>query len=114
MDEMKQLSENVVQLARLALAGRPQDIQVYIRRLAKQMRESFPEAAAGLSELLEQAPTRQSPLRNETMPAVPVDLDSRLQLLRNEFPVLLDVEPIWGDEVKQHLEQVVGERLRGD
>ncbi len=45
------------------------------------------------------------------MAAIPVDKDSRLELLRHEYPVELDVAPIWDANVRDTLEQVIGERL---
>jgi SpoVK/Ycf46/Vps4 family AAA+-type ATPase len=39
-----------------------------------------------------------------------VDTDSRLQLIRTEHPVVLDVEPIWSESVAERLHQIVNER----
>ena len=41
-------SDDIVQIARLALAGRPQDVQTYIRRLARRYRSVFPAVASQL------------------------------------------------------------------
>jgi hypothetical protein len=87
--------EELVQIARLALTGRPQDVQLYIRRLAKRYQSAFPGIASELNKLLQEAPTRQSPLRRQAEAPIPVDLESRLQLLRVETTPTLDVEPIW-------------------
>ena len=80
MEDKKAKNDELVQIARLALAGRPQDVQTYIRRLARRYQGELPEIAAQLMALLQQAPTRQSPLRREAQAAapVPVDLESRL------------------------------------
>jgi SpoVK/Ycf46/Vps4 family AAA+-type ATPase len=102
--------EELVQIARLALAGRPQDVQAYIRRLAKRYQVAFPDVASKLNELLQESPTRQSPLRREAAAPVPVDLESRLQLLRVESNPVLEVEPIWDDGVRRALEQILSER----
>jgi len=106
--------DEIVQLARLALAGRPQDVQVYVRRLARRYQASSPELASELNQLLQESPTRQSPVRREAAAPVPVDLESRLQLLRVEAMPALDVEPIWEAGVRQSLEQIVSERQRYD
>lgn len=103
---------DLVQLARLALAGRPQDIQLFVRRLSKRYRESIPGVAEGLSELLREAPTRESPLRRDNAAPVPVDLDSRLHLVRLEHVSTLDIEPVWLASVRNGLEQLVQERQR--
>jgi SpoVK/Ycf46/Vps4 family AAA+-type ATPase len=99
-------------MARLALVGRPQDVQAYIRRLAKRYQAELPAVAAKLTGLLQEAPTRQSPLRREAPAPVPVDLESRLQLLRIEETPDLDVQPIWEASVKRALDQVLSERQR--
>ena len=104
--------EELVQIARLALTGRPQDVQLYIRRLAKRYQGAFPDIASELNKLLQESPTRQSPLRRQAEAPVPVDLESRLQLLRVETTPTLDVEPIWDAGVKRALEQLIFERRR--
>jgi SpoVK/Ycf46/Vps4 family AAA+-type ATPase len=104
--------EELVQIARLALTGRPQDVQLYIRRLAKRYQGAFPGIASELNKLLQESPTRQSPLRRQAEAPVPVDLESRLQLLRVETTPTLDVEPIWDAGVKRALEQLIFERRR--
>jgi SpoVK/Ycf46/Vps4 family AAA+-type ATPase len=104
--------DELVQIARLALAGRPQDVQAYIRRLARRYRASLPPLASKLTELLQESPTRQSPLRREAAAPLPVDLESRLQLLRVENSPTLDTEPIWNPAVRGALEQILSERRR--
>jgi len=106
--------EELVHIARLALAGRPQDVQTYIRRLARRYQGEMPAVAAQLTELLKESPTRQSPLRREAPAPVPVDLESRLQLLRIEEAPVLEVEPIWEGGVKQALNQALSERHRAE
>src|ERR1700722_94267 len=104
--------KELVHLSRLALAGRRQDIQLFIRRLARRLQTLRPEVATELEKLLAESPTRDSPLRNEAVAAIPRDADSRLKLARPEFPVVLDAEPIWSAHVRQMLEQVIDERER--
>jgi len=102
--------EELVQIARLALTGRPQDVQMYVRRLAKRYHDTFPTAAAELNKLLQESPTRQSPLRRQAEAPVPVDMESRLQLLRVETAPIIDVEPIWDATVQRGLAQLIFER----
>ncbi len=113
-DEIKNKKDDIVHLARLALAGRPQDVQTYIRRLARRYQGQLPDLASELSKLLQESPTRQSPLRREVAAPVPVDLESRLQLLRIEDMPTLEVEPIWEPVVKRFLEQILSERRHFD
>jgi SpoVK/Ycf46/Vps4 family AAA+-type ATPase len=104
--------EDLVQLARLALVGRPQDVQTFVQRLARRYRGTLPDVATKLNSLLQESPTRQSPLRREAASLLPVDLESRLQLLRVDAHPTLDVEPIWDDSVRNSLAQIVTERKR--
>jgi SpoVK/Ycf46/Vps4 family AAA+-type ATPase len=114
MDETKKTVDDIVHLARLALAGRPQDVQTYIRRMARRYQGQLPELASELSKLLQESPTRQSPLRREVAVPVPVDLESRLQLLRIEGSPTIEVEPIWEPGVKRFLDQIISERQHFD
>ena len=97
-------------MSRLALAGRQQDIQLFIRRLARRYRGSLPEVSAGLTTLLHELPSRSSPLRGEAVAPIPVDMDTRLQLVRYEAAPHLDVEPIYSPVIWEALRQLVSER----
>ena len=112
VDEKDDAHSQFVQLARLALSGRTQDVQLFLRRVAHKSRKSLPSLAQSLDALLTESPTKQAPVRSRTIEAVPVDTDSRLQLLRVENPVILDSEPILSDEAWQSLKQIVEERRR--
>lgn len=113
-DQDHDLQREIVQLARLALAGRPQDVQLFLHKLSKRYREILPEVADRVTKLLKESPTRASPLRKQAEQAVPVDLDSRLQLLRVEHPSTLEVQPILSERVRTDLEHLVAERAAGD
>jgi len=110
MDNNDTRNDDLVQIARIALAGRPQDVQAYIRRLARRYRGNLPAVASELNELLQESPTRQSPLRREAAEPIPVDLESRLQLLRVESDPTLEIDPIWDDGVRHALGQILSER----
>ncbi len=110
MDEKNNISDDMLHLARLSLSGRVQDIQLYIRRMVRRYRLSLPELAGKLQELLNQSPTPQSPLRGTSGAPLPVDLDSRLQLVRHEQVIELDNEPILTPAVYSSLRQLVLER----
>lgn len=112
VDESKEKDKDLVQLSRLALAGRPQDVHTYVLRMTRKYQKVAPELGNQLQELVQQSPTRQSPLRSEGVASIPVDRDSRLQLLRHEAPGNLEVEPIWTSEVSEKLQQIVSEHLR--
>lgn len=112
MDQDAELANDFFQLSRLALVGRPQDVQLFLVRIARKHRKQFPDLAMKLNEVLQELPTRQSPLRNDAVAAVPVDTDSRLQLLRVEERPSLDHEPIWAAQIRHQLQQIVREHSR--
>lgn len=114
MDQKINYAEWLVQLARLGLAGRRQDLLTYVRRVVRLLRETDAATADQLAELLRDAPTTASPLRGSAVATVPVDVDSRLNLVRQEWPVVLEFDPIWAQQVRQPLDQVLAERQRMD
>lgn len=104
-----QLSQDFIQLARTAVAGRPQDINLLIHRASKKYRDAFPQMTDALVALLRESPSRSSPLRKTMDVPLPVDTDSRLQLLRVENAPL-DIEPIFSNENEKIFNQVLSER----
>jgi len=108
MTEESQLPQDFIQLARIALAGRPQDVQLLIHRASKKYRGALPTMADALISLLRESPSRSSPLRRQIDTPVPVDIDSRLQLLRVEASGI-EQAPILSEENNSFLRQVLSE-----
>ncbi|WP_433661462.1 AAA family ATPase [Nocardia sp. CA-128927] len=109
-DDSSRLSDDFVHLTRLAMAGREQDVAMFVRRVARRNRQAMPDMAEALIGVLRQSPTRASPLRGEISSPVPVDGDSRLPLL-SIIHEGTDVEqPILAEEVFRPLQQIVDER----
>jgi SpoVK/Ycf46/Vps4 family AAA+-type ATPase len=111
-EELEKIRTELVQLSRLSLLGKERDVQVFIRRLANRYKQLSPEFADNLTRLLREANSQSSVLRGAAVEAIPVDLDSRLQLARPEYPVHLDFEPHWEPVLQEALEQLVSERMR--
>lgn len=113
MSEEKSIPRDVldtfVHLARISLAGRPQDARRLLERFLRGVRDAYPSLTDSVAALLAHAPSFASPVREHASP-VPVDADSRLQLLRVQRPDGLDHEPIWSTEVQSALAQIVRER----
>jgi SpoVK/Ycf46/Vps4 family AAA+-type ATPase len=108
--EISIAEDDFVHLARLALTGRRQDVHLFLLRLLRRYRESLPAVADQISALLRDSPTRDSPLRSDGAVAVPVDLDSRLHLVRHDLAPSLSVEPVWAESIRAQLTQIVSER----
>ncbi|UCF51756.1 MAG: AAA family ATPase, partial [Bradyrhizobium sp.] len=109
-ERTKQITGDFVDLARLALTGRPQDVQLLVHRAVKRYQPDFPEMAAHLAALLRESPTRASPLRRQSEVPLPVDADSRLHLLRVENSISLDHEMVLAADIQASLKQLVVER----
>lgn len=110
MSDTRKIEKDIVHLARVALSGRPQDVQQFLHRIAKAYRDAAPEVAEQVTALLREAPTRSTPLRRQTEVALPVDVDTRFHLLRVEEQPALDHEPILSPGVARQLAQLVDER----
>jgi hypothetical protein len=79
------IETDFLNLARIALSGRIQDVHVILRRAAKRYHASVPELASALTSLLQQSPSAASPLRGQADVPLPVDLETRMQLMRVGF-----------------------------
>lgn len=106
-----ELSDSFVQLARTALTGRPQDVQLLIHRASKKFKGEHPKMTEDLISLLRESPTRATPLRKNSEVPLPVDLDSRLQLLKVDN-TKLSHNLILDKRTEDVLRQVIEERKK--
>jgi AAA+ superfamily predicted ATPase len=109
-DKPNDLESDFLLLAKLALAGRPQDIQLALHRVSKRYRVGAPQFSDSITTLVRSAPSQGSPLRRQAETPLPVDLDSRLQLLRVEQLPALEHDPILHNDVAGQLGRIVKER----
>lgn len=109
MERKKELFDDLTQLARVALTGREQDIHLFIYKLSKKYKDIYPEFNTSLVSILQEAPTRATPLRKKSDIPVPVDSDTRLQLLKIENPVL-EHGLILPANIEAALNQIIAER----
>ncbi len=107
--EPKDLSNDYLQLARIAMTGRAQDIQFLVHRASKDYKDSNPKLATELISLLRESPTRTSPLRKQAEAPLPVDVDSRLQLLRIDHSFTED-KPQFSLHIENAITQLLSER----
>lgn len=108
---MSDFDKDTVHLVRLALEGKMDDVAAISRRMLRAVAARRPDLAPAVKSVMEVAaacPTRavQQPL--------PVDLDSRLELLRREQVPQLATEPTWPASVRDELAAVVHEREQED
>ena len=110
MDEISIRRQDLVHLARVSLAGSADDAYMLLRRMAHRYRHREPDLSDRLVELLRAAPSRVSAQRGGAAPT-PVDLDSRLELLRVSACPVTPRRPILSPVVSAAVEQLIGERL---
>lgn len=106
--------DEFVHLAGLALNGRREDVALLLRRALPQIREMRPERTAEINALITQTsgnPHRAKPALPDPLP---VDIDSRLELLRREEHPHMPVEPTWPKVVREQLSQFIQERKQED
>lgn len=108
---MSDFEKDIVHLVRLALDGKVDDVAALSRRLLRAVAQRRPDLAPVVQGVLEAVLV--APTRAAAQP-LPVDLDSRLELLRREPAPHLPVEPTWPVAVREHLDAVVREREQED
>lgn len=112
---MSDADKDLVHLVRLALAGKADDVAAIARRTLLRVAERRPDLVDDITIVLRgsNAVTRRSinapPAPSASMP---VDLDSRLDLLRRYDHPELNDEPTWPVQVSDQLQRVLVERAR--
>lgn len=96
----------------MALDGKAEDVAAMARRLIRALVIRRPDLKP-LAQRVLQAAAAKRPTRNVSQP-LPVDLDSRLELLRHESDPEIQTQPTWPESVGDALEAVVAERGLGD
>lgn len=107
MAQKEKISEVLYHLLRLLAEQKTEDFQVYLKRHQKLIQENYPKLVSGLSSLKKEG---SSTFRSMKMANAPVDLDTRLSLVRIVDESSLDFDPIWDKGVAKVLNQVVVER----
>ncbi|MFD0315988.1 AAA family ATPase [Streptomyces flavalbus] len=114
MGETETYERDLVHLARVAMAGRAQDVQTLVQRMARRYQRSNESLAGSLRELLRSAPTAQTPLRGfGNTASLPLDSDSRLPLIRAE-QLGPAVRPVLAPPVRAAVEQLRDEHRSAD
>lgn len=108
MENFAKMREDFLHLSRIALSDRQQDVQTFLYRIAKRTEDR--SLSEELIKLLRNRPTPSSPLRRTTELPLPVDNDSRFQLLRTEEKPELPHEPIYTENIRNTLWRLIKER----
>ncbi len=107
-DENMISAEELVTLVRLAMKAGRSDVAAYARRIARRLKQSQPRVSEQLIELTN---SQAASGTRGAVNALPVDIDSRLELLRILHPEN-QPRPIWSEDNRKVFEQIVAERNR--
>lgn len=106
VEESSPSNRDIVHLARVAMAGRAQDVQTLVQRMARRYRHTNVDLSEALRDLLRSAPNIDSPMRaHGNATPVPLDGDSRLPLIRTD-QLGPAVTPVLAPTVKAQVEQL--------
>ena len=109
-DEFDYRDEFIVQLARLGLTENSYNVKAYVNRILKRIKPFDNSLAKNLKEILEDKSNFSPVTRGQKSELLPIDSDSKLSLLRREYPVLANADPILCKKIQTQLDQIVLER----
>src|SRR5690242_8938559 len=109
---MTDIDSDFVHLARLALEGKSADVATLVRRTLRGLMRRRPDLSDSAKRVLAFADSNI--VRGFHEQTIPVDVDSRQELLRRDEETTLPVEPIWPSQVGIELASVIRERERAE
>ena len=113
-DELDYKDEFIVQLARLGLTENSYNVKAYINRIIKKIKPFDNPLTKNLKKILEDQSVISPITRGLKSELLPIDSDSKLSLLRREYPVLTNADPILCERIQTQLNQIVAERKHLD
>jgi len=113
------ISEKIIRILGDAIDGKQDNAIMRIRQLINTVKTDSPDFASDLSALLQKKTAtkknlRYVPVENGPPKAEPVDSDTRQKLIKKEYTVILEYEPIWSDEVYSSFSRFINERKQSD
>jgi SpoVK/Ycf46/Vps4 family AAA+-type ATPase len=100
--------DEYVHLVRLALEGQQKDVLALAKKSIRQLTKSRPDLVDPLRNIISEY-NNSMVIRDNSNQPMPIDIDSKLELLRKEF-IVLDNNPIWPKKVFNELNAVIEER----
>lgn len=107
-------SNEMLEVARLALEGKPSDVRLYLAKLVRKARKEDPEYASKLEELLKTDPSRSNGVLRKQQPTEENVLHKEeLSLLRTPQNTV-ESEPLLDSALEAQLQQILMERLHAE
>jgi hypothetical protein len=103
------IDQAFIQLSAMFLDGKNEDATMFARRVLRAIGHRRPDLFDQVARLMTLA--EETPARSLTQhDALPVDSESRLELLRREDRVVLPLAPTWPNSVLKNFNEVIRER----
>ena len=99
----------IVHMARLSAGGKTEEVATLFRKTVPSLVKQRPDLADDVAMVLGMLDATK--LARSISSPLPVDLDSRLELLRRESNPTVDLNPVWPESVATVLSEVIEERL---
>ncbi len=108
---MSDLDKDFLHLARLSFEGKKADTIALTQKVVREITKRRPDLSSQVEGVLNIARSLKdvSAMRHAT--PVPVDLDSRLELVRHDTDEIT-IEPFWVENIKSDLDSIIEERKR--
>lgn len=120
MGELVDTSEDLAQLARLAINEQTEDVRLFVARLVRKYRGIKPDLAEQMDQYLRSKPTRsggvmrKSSRKEEPSNPVPVDNESRMSLLKVFHDESGTVQPLLSPDLEESFSQIIQERKQSE
>lgn len=108
---MSDTEKDIVHLMRLVLEDRSEEAQLLMAKVAQSLQKRRPDLAKELKKII--TTLTNKPIERSAVPVpLPVDSDSRLELIKKESIDSLETLPVWTSKIAEALSAVVEERER--
>lgn len=112
---MSDFEKDIVQMARLALNGKEADLKAYVKRTIIPILKRRSDLAIHAKDITSYLAKESNGVRHAVVSEIlPVDLDSRQELLRRELLPDLPVSITWPESVEATLTEIIKERDHHD
>lgn len=120
MGETIDTSEDLAQLARLAVNEQTEDVRLFVARLVRKYRGIKPDLAEQMDQYLRSKPSRSSGVmrkssrKEEPSSPMPVDNESRMSLLKVFHDEPGAVQLLLSPELDENFSQIIQERKQSE
>lgn len=108
---MSDTEKDIVHLMRLVLEGRLEEAQLLMAKVVQSLQKRRPDLSKEIKRIA--MALSNKPIERSAVPVpLPVDSDSRLELIKKESVDSLETLPVWTSNIAEALDAVIEERER--